>query len=50
MVEADEIVLAEGSVRAQRSDGTRASLVFCDVFEMQEAKIRRLTSYLMEIK
>ena len=50
MLEADEIVLAEGSVRTQRSDGARANLVFCDVFEMQDTKIRRLTSYLMEIK
>jgi hypothetical protein len=24
--------------------------VFCDVFEMQDAKIRRLASYLMEVK
>jgi len=23
--------------------------VFCDVFEMQDAKIRRLISYLMEV-
>jgi hypothetical protein len=24
--------------------------VFCDVFEMQDAKIRRLVSYLMDVK
>jgi ketosteroid isomerase-like protein len=50
MWETDEIVFAEGTVRTQRSDGTLANLVFCDVFEMQDTKIRRLTSYLMEIK
>ena len=50
MVEAEEIVVAEGTVRTRRSDGTLANLVFCDVFEMQDTKIRRLTSYLMEIK
>ena len=50
MLEAGEIVFAEGSVRTQRSDGTLANIVFCDVFEMQDTKIRRLTSYLMEIK
>ena len=50
MLETDEVVVAEGSVRTQRSDGTRTNLVFCDVFEMQDSKIRRLTSYLMEIK
>lgn len=48
--ETDDIVFAEGSVRARRSDGTRANVVFCDVFEMRDARIRRLTSYLMEIK
>lgn len=50
MLEADEIVVAEGAVRTQRSDGTVVNLVFCDVFEMQDTKIRRLTSYLMELK
>jgi uncharacterized protein len=50
MVEAEEVVVAEGSVRTQRSDGTLAHLAFCDVFEMQDTKVRRLTSYLMEIK
>jgi limonene-1,2-epoxide hydrolase len=50
MSETDEIVFAEGSVRVERSDGALASLVFCDVFEMQHSKIRRLISYLMEIK
>jgi uncharacterized protein len=50
MLETDGIVFAEGSVRTERSDGTRARLVFCDVFEMQDTKIRRLTSYLMEVE
>lgn len=50
MLGTDSIVVAEGSVRTQRSDGTTANVVFCDVFEMQNSKIRRLISYLMEIK
>ena len=49
MLETDDMVFAEGSVRTRRSDGTLGNLVFCDVFEMQGTKIRRLTSYLMEI-
>jgi ketosteroid isomerase-like protein len=44
------VVVAEGSVRTQRKDGTALHLAFCDVFEMQGGKIRRLISYLMEIK
>jgi uncharacterized protein len=50
LLEADDVVVAEGSVRTQRKDGPFVNLVFCDVFEMQSGKIRRLTSYLMEVK
>jgi ketosteroid isomerase-like protein len=50
MTEEDEVVVAEGSVRTQRKDGAVLNLVFCDVFEMQGGKIRRLISYLMETK
>ena len=50
MAEEDDVVIAEGSVRASRRDGGVLNLVFCDVFVMRDAKIRHLTSYLMEIK
>ena len=50
LVEEDDVVVAEGSVRAPRTDGTTLNLVFCDVFEMAGGKIRKLTSYLMEVK
>ena len=50
LVEARDVVVAEGSVRAPRTDGTIMSLVFCDVFEMRGGKVRSLTSYLMETK
>lgn len=50
MVEEGDVVVAEGTVRAGRVDGGVMNLVFCDVFEMRSAKIRKLTSYLMEIK
>ena len=48
MTEADDVVVAEGSVRTQRTDGTVLNLAFCDVFEMQDGRIRRLISYLVE--
>lgn len=48
LTEGNDLVVAEGSVRTQRQDGTFLNLAFCDVFEMQEGKIRRLVSYLME--
>ena len=50
LIEEGDVVVAEGSVRAQKWDGGTLSLRFCDVFVMQAGKIKRLTSYLMEIK
>ena len=50
MTEENDVVIAEGAVRAQRKDGGALSAVFCDVFVMQSAKIKRLTTYLMELK
>ena len=50
LTEEDDVVVAEGSVRTQRKDGASLNLAMCDVFEMRDGKIRRLTSYLMETK
>ena len=50
MVEENDVVVAEGQVRAQRKDGGLLNAVFCDVFAMTNAKIRRLTTYLAEVK
>lgn len=50
MVEEDDIVVAEGAVRANRADGGILNAVFCDVFVMHRAKIKQLTSYLAEVK
>ena len=50
LTEEGDVVVAEGSVRAARRAGGTLNAVFCDVFQMQDAKIRRLISYLMEIK
>jgi len=50
LTEESDVVLAEGTVCAQRKDGGVLRAVFCDAFEMTGAKIRKLTSYLMEVK
>jgi len=50
LVEEDDVVVAEGTVQTTRRDGTALSLVFCDVFVMQDARVKHLTSYLMEAK
>jgi ketosteroid isomerase-like protein len=47
IVEAGDVVVVEGTVRAARADGAFIDLMFCDVFEMRNAKIRRLVSYLV---
>jgi ketosteroid isomerase-like protein len=50
LTEEANVVVAEGSVQAPKQDGTYLNLVFCDVFDMRNGKIRRLVSYLMETK
>jgi ketosteroid isomerase-like protein len=49
LTEGVDVVVAEGTVRTQRTDGTSLHLAFCDVFQMRDGKIARLTSYLMQI-
>lgn len=50
MTEEQNVVVAEGTVRCARKDGGFLNAFFCDVFVMQDAKIKHLTSYLMEAK
>ena len=50
LTEEDDVAVAEGSVRAGRTDGSILNLVFCDVFEIEAGRIRRLISYLMETR
>ena len=49
LTEEHGVVIAEGSVRCARAAGGFLNVVFCDVFEMRDSRIRRLTSYLMEL-
>ncbi len=50
MIEEQDVVVAEGSVRTTPKNGGVLNLLFCDIFEMRDGKIRRLTSYLMQVK
>ena len=50
LTEENNVVVAEGTVQATRKEGGVLNLMFCDVFEMQDGKIKRLVSYLMEVK
>jgi len=49
VTEENNVVVAEGSVLTQRKEGSLLRLAFCDVFEMERGKIKRLISYLVEI-
>jgi uncharacterized protein len=50
MTEENDVVVAEGLVLARRKDGVELSLAMCDVFEMRGGLIRKLTSYLAQVK
>ena len=47
LVEENDIVIAEGEVKASMKNGDKLDALFCDVFHMQDGKIAHLTSYLM---
>ncbi len=49
LIEGDDVVVAEGKVRARRTDNTAIDLAFCDVFDMRDGKIARLVSYLVKL-
>ena len=47
MVEENNIVVAEGSVQSKIKAGGILDALFCDVFHMENGKIKRLTTYQM---
>lgn len=49
LIEENDVVIAEGAVQGKMRNGGELNAVFCDVFEMENGKIKRLTSYLMSL-
>jgi ketosteroid isomerase-like protein len=47
MIEENDIVVAEGTVQSKFKSGALLDAVFCDVFEMKDGKIKKLTTYQM---
>ena len=47
MVEENDIVVAEGSVQSKIKAGGFLDALFCDVFHMENGKIKQLTTYQM---
>lgn len=45
MVEENNVVIAEGAVQCKVKAGGMLDALFCDVFEMENEKIKKLTTY-----
>jgi uncharacterized protein len=50
MIEENDVVVAEGTVRVAWKNGGFLDAVFCDAFEMENGKIKRLTTYQVNLK
>lgn len=50
LTEEHNVVTAEGTVRVAWKKGGFLDAVFCDVFEMENAKIKKLTTYQVNLK
>lgn len=47
LIEENDIVIAEGTVRGHMKNGALLNAEFCDVFHMENGKIKMLKTYLM---
>jgi hypothetical protein len=47
MVEENDTVIAEGAVQGNMKNGGTLNALFCDVFELENCKIKKLTTYQM---
>jgi uncharacterized protein len=49
LIEENDVVIAEGSVQGAMKNGNKLDAVFCDVFAMENGKIKHLKVYLMSM-
>jgi uncharacterized protein len=49
MVEENNFVVAEGSVHVKRTAGGYLDALFCDIFQMENSKIRHISTYQMDL-
>lgn len=45
MTEEGNVVVAEGTCHVRKKDGSRLAVRFCNIFEMESGKIKRLSSF-----
>lgn len=50
MTEEHDVVAAEGAVRVEWKSGGFLNAVFCDLFELENSKIKRLITYQVTLK
>lgn len=45
MTEQGNVVVVEGTAHVHKKDGTHLSVRFCDIFELESGKVKRLNSF-----
>ena len=45
MTEENNVVVAEGTVHVHKKDGKILTVQFCDIFELESGKVKRLNSF-----
>jgi ketosteroid isomerase-like protein len=45
MTEENNVVVAEGTVRVHKKDGRILAVEFCNIFELENGKVKRLSSF-----
>lgn len=50
MVEEGNVVVAEGTVRVPKKEGGEMLFRFCDLFEFDHGKVKRLSSFAAQLK
>jgi len=45
MIEEGSVVVAEGLAHIYKKDGAKVDVQFCDIFEFEEEKVKRITAY-----
>ena len=48
LIERGDTIVVEGHVESKRTEGALLQIAFCDIFDMKDGKIQKLTSYLMQ--
>jgi ketosteroid isomerase-like protein len=49
MTEENDVVVAEGTVRVSPKQGDPVTFRFCDVFEFESTKVKRLTTFTAQV-